>query len=130
MKKNKISNEINNDDLKFQINEINKETVGYDAKYKAKGREKIAVISIGYADGIIRKNKGRYVYINERPYKIVGNICMDMLFVKVDDNVKLYDKVEIIKDTKHIRNIAKHLQTNNFEVLISISSRVPRICID
>ena len=94
--------------------------------YKADGKEKIAVVSIGYADGIIRKNTGREVYINDKPYKIVGNICMDMLFVKVDDTVKTGDKVTIIKDIKHIEQIAKHLETIPYEVTCSISKRVPR----
>ena len=48
-----------------------------------------------------------FVYINNKPYKIVGNVCMDMLFVKVDDTVKVGDKVAIIKDIKHIKEIAK-----------------------
>lgn len=81
---------------------------------------------IGYADGIIRKNTGRYVYINNKKYKIVGNICMDMLFLEVDKNVKEYDKVEIIKDNNHIEEIAKYLDTIFYEVLTNISNRVTR----
>ena len=81
---------------------------------------------IGYADGIIRKNTGRYVYINNKEYKIVGNICMDMLFLEVDKNVKEYDKVEIIKDNNHIEEIAKYLDTIFYEVLTNISNRVTR----
>lgn len=111
----------------IQINEVENETVGYNGAYKAYGKEKIAVIPIGYADGIIRKNTGRNVYINDKPYKIVGNVCMDMLFVKVDDTVKVGDKVTIIKDISHIEEIAKHLDTISYEVICSISKRVPRI---
>lgn len=95
--------------------------------YKANGIEKIAVVPIGYADGIIRKNTGRNVYINDKSYNIVGNICMDMLFVKVDDTIKVGDKVTIIKDIKHIEQIANHLQTIPYEVTCSISKRVPRV---
>lgn len=111
----------------IQINEIENETIGYGGFYKANELEKIAVVSIGYADGIIRKNTGRYVYINDCKYKIVGNICMDMLFVKVDDKVKVGDKVTIIKDIEHIREISKHLDTITYEVICSIGKRVPRI---
>ena len=114
----------------IQINDIINECVGYNAKYKARGKEKIAVVSIGYADGIIRKNTGRYVYINEKKYKIVGNICMDMLFVRVDETVKVGDKVVIIKDIKHIRDIAKHLDTIPYEIICSIGKRVPRIYVN
>ena len=111
----------------IQINTVNNETVGYNGNYKVNGTEKIAVVAIGYADGIIRKNTGRNVYINDKPYKIVGNICMDMLFVKVDDTVKVGDKVTIIKDIDHIKEIANHLDTITYEVICSIGKRVPRV---
>lgn len=116
--------------LKSQVIQINNlkpgETVGYNGKYIAKENEKIAVVSIGYADGILRKNTGRTVFINEKEYKIVGNICMDMLFVKIDDTVKLYDTVEILKDIEHIESVAKYLDTIPYEVMCSIGKRVPR----
>ena len=111
----------------IQINEVENETVGYNGAYQVNGKEKIAVVPIGYADGIIRKNTGRDVFINDKRYKIVGNICMDMLFVKVDDDVKVGDKVTIIKDISHIKEIANHLNTITYEVICSISKRVPRI---
>ena len=111
----------------IQINDVDNETVGYNGAYKTNGKERIAVVPIGYADGIIRKNTGRNVYINGKPYKIVGNICMDMLFVKVDSTVKVGDKVAIIKDLEHIREIANHLDTITYEVICSISKRVLRI---
>lgn len=116
--------------LKSQVIQINNlkpgETVGYNGEYMAKENEKIAVVSIGYADGILRKNTGRTVFINEKEYKIVGNICMDMLFVKIDDTVKLYDTVEILKDIEHIESVAKYLDTIPYEVMCSIGKRVPR----
>lgn len=102
------------------------DTVGYDGKYTATGDESIAVLPIGYADGILRHNSGRNVYINGKEYKIVGNICMDMLFVKVDDDVKVNDEAYIIKDNAHINQIASYLDTINYEVMCSISDRVVR----
>ena len=114
----------------IQINDVTDETVGYNGAYKVNGNEKIAVVATGYADGIIRKNTGRNVFINNKSYNIVGNICMDMLFVKVDDSVKVGDKVVIIKDIEHIKKIAKHLDTITYEVICSIGKRVPRIYIE
>lgn len=111
----------------IEIKHIKKDdTVGYDGNYKATKDELIGIIPIGYADGIIRKNTGRYVYINNKQYQIVGNICMDMLFVLIDENVKLNDEVLIIKDNNHINKIANHLDTINYEVMCSISNRVNR----
>jgi alanine racemase len=113
----------------IQINVINKdETIGYNGIYKAKNeKEKIAVVCIGYADGIIRKNTGRDVYINNKRYPIVGNVCMDMLFVKVDNTINVHDKVTILKDINHIIEVAEHLDTIPYEILCSISKRVERI---
>lgn len=131
----------------IQINDVPiGSTVGYNGSYIALGTdnnsdfdnvnnvanninniEKIAVIPIGYADGIIRKNTGRSVFINDKSYNIVGNICMDMLFVKVDSSVKVGDKVTLIKDISHIQQIANYLDTIPYEVICSISQRVPRI---
>ena len=114
----------------IEIKDVENGTVGYNGTYKVNGKEKIAVVSIGYADGIIRKNKGRIVYINNKEYQIVGNICMDMLFVKVDDTVKVGDKVVIIKDINHIKEIANYLDTITYEVTCEIGKRVPRIYIE
>ena len=111
----------------IQINNVKKgQTVGYNGIYKCDKDELIAVVSIGYADGIIRKNTGRYVYINNKKYIIVGNICMDMLFVKVDKNVKVGDKVLLIKDNNHLKYISKYLDTIPYEVICSISERIER----
>lgn len=52
---------------------------------------------------------------------------MDMLFVKIDDNVKIYDKVEIIRDNEHILYISNFLHTIPSELTCLISKRVPRI---
>ncbi len=106
------------------------ETVGYEGAFKAEEETKIAVIGIGYADGIIRKNTGRDVYINGNRYPIVGNICMDMLFVKVDDEVEVHDTVYVLKDNAHIEEVAKYLDTISYEVLCMIGKRVPRVCKD
>ena len=113
----------------YQINNIDKGTLGYDGEYEINEPTKIAVVPIGYADGILRCNTGRYVYINDKKYPIVGKVCMDMLFVKIDDSVKLNDKVAIIKDNEHIKYIAQYTHTNNHEILCLISKRVPRVYI-
>ena len=111
-----------------QINKVSKnEAVGYNGAYKADKDTLIGVVQIGYADGIIRKNTGRYVYINDKKYKIVGNICMDMLFVEIDESVNIGDEVVILKDNKHIEEVSDYLDTIPYEVLCSVSKRVPRI---
>lgn len=111
----------------IEIKKIAKgETVGYGGIYCAKEDEIIAIVPVGYADGVIRKNTGRNVYVNEKEYPIIGNICMDMLMIKIDDSVKLHDKVYILKDVKHIEKVAKHMDTIPYELLCQITKRVPR----
>lgn len=92
--------------------------VGYDNAYLASQNEKIAIIPLGYADGINRKVSGTYVVINNKNYQIVGNICMDMFFVRVDDNVKRGDVVKI-----YINSWDKLCNTINYEILTSFNHK-------
>ena len=114
----------------IKINTLDNESVGYDGKYKATNKELIAVVPIGYADGIIRKNTGRTVFINNKEYPIVGNICMDMMFVKIDESVSVHDKVIVLKDIDHIIEVSNYLETIPYEIICSISKRVPRIYLE
>ena len=52
---------------------------------------------------------------------------MDMMFVKVDETVKVNDEVELIKDNNHIYEIVSHLDTISYELACTITRRVPRI---
>lgn len=111
----------------IEIKNIKKgESVSYNGIYTSKKDEKIGIISIGYADGVNRLLTGAYVYINQRKYKIIGNICMDMLMVRIDDLVSLHDKVYIYKDINHIMSLSKYLNTIPYELICNISKRVPR----
>ena len=114
-----------------QVNNITTtEKVGYNGLYIPKQDEHIGVVQIGYADGIIRAYTGNNVFINDKEYQIVGNVCMDMLFVQTDEQIKEYQEVVLLKDNKHIIDTANHLKTIPYEILCSISNRVPRIYVD
>ena len=103
------------------------ESVSYSGKYIAKDDELIGIVSIGYADGVNRQLSGAYVYINNKKYPIIGNICMDMLMVKIDDTIKIHDKVYIYRDINHITYLSGYLKTIPYELICNISKRVPRI---
>lgn len=67
----------------IQINELKKgDTLGYNANYTAEEDVKIAVVPIGYEDGITRKNTGRHVYINDKPFQIVRRYMYGYAFCK------------------------------------------------
>lgn len=101
--------------------------VGYGAKYIASKDIKVGIMPIGFADGLIKANEGKYVSINNKKYQIIGEIGMDMTAVKIDDNVKLYDEVIIYKD---IKKDAKKLGISAYQLFISITNRVPRVYIE
>lgn len=100
--------------------------VGYDCKYKTTKKEKIGILPIGYADGFLRKNTGLRVFSNDKYYKIVGNICMDQLMVKIDDDVAFDQRFEIFGDHVSILEIAKRNKMIVYEVLTLLSDRVCR----
>lgn len=101
-----------------------KEFVGYNANYIVDNDTKIAIIPIGYADGVTKKYK--YVYINNKKYEIVAD-SMDMLMVKVDNSVKVSDKVEIFGDNITVRQVSILNGCNSYKVFNMISNRVPRV---
>ena len=102
--------------------------VGYGANYIAKEDTIIGTIPIGYADGMSSLMK--FFCINKKKYPIIGDICMDMTIVKLDDRVKLHDKVEIFGDTISVRSVANNMHSNAYHVLTGVTSRVPRVYSD
>lgn len=110
------------------IKKIHKgEQVGYGLTYTAQGDEYIATLPIGYADGFIRANQGREVYIRGQYYPIVGRVCMDQVMVRVDEHIQLHDQVEIFGEHISLARMAKELETIPYEIPCLLSERVERI---
>lgn len=62
------------------------ESAGYGMAYTAASRRKIAVLSIGYADGIPREIAGKaYVLCRGKKAAVIGRICMDQMLVDATD---------------------------------------------
>lgn len=111
------------------------EAAGYGLQYVAESNRKIAVLSIGYADGIPRSlscGNGR-VLINGAAAPIVGRICMDQLLVDVTDipDVKSGD-IAILIGKSGLQEIsaydlAEESGTITNEVLSRLGSRLNRI---
>ncbi len=109
------------------IRTLNKgDTVSYEAAYTAKKMVRIAILPIGYADGLKRSDSGNCVYIKGKLYPIVGLVCMDQVMVEIDEAVNLYDEVEIFGEHIDIDEVADRNNTINYEILTSISNRVTR----
>ncbi len=107
--------------------------VGYNRKGRPKSDGKIAVINIGYADGLMRMaGNGKYsVRIHGIDYPIIGNVCMDLTIIDVGNSmaIKTGDEVIIFGKNKPIEILAKVCQTIPYEVLSRISPRVKRLYI-
>lgn len=86
----------------------------------------IGVLPIGYADGLLRDNQNRLVYCNGNYYPIVGRICMDQTMIFSQHTFKKGSDVEIFGEHIHLETMAKELGTIGYEILCTISDRVPR----
>lgn len=101
--------------------------VSYGCTYKAKSDTKVAVISIGYADGFSRVYSGKeLVRINGKAFATVGKICMDMCIVDIgtDFDCNVGDEAVIFETDADINRLADALGTINYEILCSLKHRV------
>jgi len=111
--------------------------VGYGAVWKAERRSRIATLPMGYADGLSRRlcNRGS-VLVRGKRARIVGAVSMDMAMVDVTEieSASVRDEVVVLgaqegalgRDAIYADEIAAHADTIPWEVLTSISRRVPR----
>ena len=131
--KSQLQNAVTFKTVISQISEVKKgDSIGYSRKYKAEKDTRIATIPVGYADGIPRLigNKNGFVSIHKQKVPIVGNICMDMLMVDLENlPAKDGDKVIIFNENPSLEEFSKYCKTIPYEVLTSISRRVKRIYI-
>ncbi len=112
-------------------------SVGYGATWTATRRSRIATLPMGYADGLSRHlgNCG-HVLVRGKRAPIVGAVSMDMTMVEVTDieGACMRDEVVVLgaqdgvlgRDVIGADEIAVHAGTIPWEVLTSVSRRVPR----
>ncbi len=116
----------------IQIKHLNKnEFVGYNQTYKSTKKIKIAIIGIGYADGIPRllSNKG-VVYFKDEKYRIIGRVSMDSITIDISKSkhkLKIGSYVDIFNKNYGIENFANQCSTISNEVITSIGQRVKRV---
>ncbi len=108
--------------------------VSYGATYVTSGREIIATLPVGYADGYPRalSNVGEVLIGGER-CPVVGRVCMDQTMVSLpaDSDVRVGDEVTLIGAQGGNRifaeELAKAAGTIGYEIVCAISKRVPRV---
>ena len=105
--------------------------VSYGSLWQAEVGTRIITVPCGYADGYFRRMTNQaQVIINGRKYSQVGRICMDQFMVNVgQDEAQVGDEVILLGHGISAHELAEWSGTNEYEVLTSISTRVPRLFI-
>lgn len=115
----------------LQIRDVKSgDSIGYSRMSYVSRDSRIAVIPIGYADGLDRhlSNGAGEVLVNGNRCPITGNICMDTTMIDVTDiECKEGDSAIIFGKDLPVSEISDKLGTIPYEVLTSVSSRVKRI---
>ena len=83
--------------------------ISYGSKGIVNRNSKIGIVSIGYAHGLqkqIENSQEAYVLVNGKKAKIVGEICMDMIFVDLTDieNMGMNAEVVVVGSQKNVEN--------------------------
>lgn len=110
--------------------------VSYGRTFKTSNETIVATIPVGYADGYLRKlaENGKVIIKGEFA-PIIGRICMDQFMIDVTNipDVKIGDEVILLGKKNGLKynadDMAKKLDTINYEVTCMLKSRLPRVYI-
>lgn len=108
-------------------------TVGYGNTYRTKGNERIAVLPVGYADGLRRSPRTwREVLVRGQRAPVVGRVSMEKTIVNVSHIVGAQASDEVVllgkqgDDEISAEEIAAWIGSINYEVVTSVAPRIPR----
>ncbi|WP_121054428.1 alanine racemase [Helicobacter pylori] len=119
-----------------QIRSVKKgEFIGYGEHFYTNEETLVGVLALGYADGLMRALGNRIqVVINNQSAPLIGKVCMDQCFVKLNDiQAKEGDEVILFGDKSARANdaseIAVLLNTIPYETISTLSKRLERVYI-
>jgi alanine racemase len=117
-----------------QIRDLERgESVGYGGSFIAEKKMKIAIVPVGYADGINRRfgNTIGSVFINNYECNIIGEISMDSFVIDITKcKVIEGDLVELFGDQMTVSKIAKKINTIPYEIYSTLNRRIKRVYSD
>lgn len=120
--------------LRSIISQIKKvpanDTVGYNRRFKAEHETTIAIVPIGYADGLSRSlsNGKGHLKVKGHFVPIVGSICMDMTMIDITGlDAREGDEVIVFGKELPINRLAEEMGSIPYEILTGISQRVKRV---
>jgi len=113
------------------------ESVGYNATWTAKRASRIAILGIGYADGLPRAatnsdaKAGASFALGGRLYPVAGRVSMDLTALDVTDTpaALVYPgaRVEVLGETISVDDLATMAGTISYEILTSLGRRYERV---
>lgn len=108
-------------------------SVGYGRTYTLSKPSKIALLSVGYGDGVPREAGGRmHVIIRGHKYPVIGRVSMDQAAIDISgaDDIKIGDEAVIVGsnggESISIEEYSKALSITPAQALTSITKRVAR----
>jgi alanine racemase len=112
------------------------ETVGYGATRTLHQPSRVAVVSVGYADGVFRSlstgdgETGLVVYLGAHAAPILGRVSMDLITIDVTgvpEKVACRGAwVELIGPNVSAQDLAHHAGTIDYEILTNLGRRAFR----
>lgn len=103
--------------------------ISYGGIFETEKKTRIGVVPYGYADGFMRCLSNRYTMMTEEgPACVRGKICMDMCMIDLTDKmgVDVGSEIEIFGEKNPIEKMAELAGTIPYELVCSVSKRVPR----
>lgn len=104
------------------------EFCGYGGTWVADGPRRIATVSAGYADGVLRalSSSGFSLYAGATACPVVGRVSMDLMTVDVTDLPEVPATLDLICREQPIDKLADYAGTIGYEILTSLGNRYPR----
>jgi len=103
------------------------EVVGYSNAWQAERPSRIATVSGGYADGIMRALSDRAVLFHgDTACPLVGRVSMDLLTIDVTDLSETPKKLSLIGPKQSVDDLARNANTIGYEVLTQLGARYNR----
>ena len=101
------------------------DTVGYNATFTARSDMRVGVVSLGYADGILRAWGGAHFTCGETRLPILGKVSMDMIVVDLSGAGEIGEG-DWIELPYHLPDAAQQTAVSQYELLTVLGNRFQR----
>jgi alanine racemase len=104
------------------------ETVGYSNAWTAAVPSKVATISAGYADGLIRAMGAKaIVHAEGVAVPVIGRVSMDLITIDVTTLSQMPESVQLLGAHQTVEDVAEFAGTIGYEILTSLGARYNRV---